>query len=215
MVSPDDQTARANIRDCALALFADHGFDVVTLREVAACADVSPALVLHHYGSKEGLREAVDAHVAGVFDAMLTQAPDAWDMAKPDVHLGLGEMMLRSLPPGTPIPSYLRRLLLSGDPVGRQLFRRWLDMTIALDQQLIAAGMMRPTEDPEARAAFLMVNDLAMVLLRPHLIDAIGLDPLTPAGMNRWAANAIDAYANGVFQTQKQQTQQEREGARP
>ena len=203
MISSDDQTARANIRDCALALFADHGFDVVTIREIAACAGVSPALVLHHYGSKERLREAVDAHVAGVFDAMLTQAPEAWDMANPEASVGLGEMMLRSLPTGTPIPSYLRRLLLSGDPAGRQLFRRWLDMTIALDERLIAAGVMRPTDDPEARAAFLMVNDLAMVLLRPNLVDAIGLDPLTPDGMRRWAANAIDAYANGVFGVQK------------
>jgi AcrR family transcriptional regulator len=203
VISPDDQTARANIRDCALALFADRGFDVVTIREIAACAGVSPALVLHHYGSKEGLREAVDAHVAGVFDAMLTQAPDAWDMANPDASVGLGEMMLRSLPTGTPIPSYLRRLLLSGDPAGRQLFRRWLDMTIALDERLIAAGMMRPTDDPEARAAFLLVNDLAMVLLRPNLVDAIGLDPLTTGGMRRWAANAIDAYAYGVFRTEE------------
>jgi AcrR family transcriptional regulator len=204
MVSDPDQTARANIRDCALALFAEHGFDVVTIREIAACADVSPALVLHHYGSKEGLREAVDAYVAGAFDAMLTQGAEAWDMANPEASVGLGEMMLRSLPAGTPIPSYLRRLLLSGDPVGGQLFRRWLGMTIALDERLIAAGMMRPTDDPEARAAFLMVNDLAMVLFRPHLVDAIGLDPLTPTGMKRWATNAIDAYANGVFTAEGQ-----------
>jgi AcrR family transcriptional regulator len=203
MFSGPDQTARANIRDCALGLFADRGFDVVTIREIAACADVSPALVLHHYGSKEGLREAVDAHVAGVFDALLTQAPEVWDMANPEASVGLGEMMLRSLPPGSPIPSYLRRLFLSGDPVGQRLFRRWLDMTIALDERLIAAGMMRPTDDPEARAAFLMVNDLAMVLLRPLLVDAVGLDPLTPAGMNRWAANAIDAYANGIFRGER------------
>jgi len=203
MVSASDRTARANIRDCALALFADHGFDAVTIREIAACADVSPALVLHHYGSKDGLREAVDAHVAGAFDAMLNQAPEAWDMTNPKAFVGLGEMMLRSLPPGTPIPSYLRRLLLSGDAVGTQLFRRWLDMTIALEERLVAAGMMRPADDPEARAAFLLANDLAMVLLRQNLVDAIGLDPLTPTGMHRWAANTIDAYANGVFRTEK------------
>lgn len=204
MVSDPDQTARANIRDCALSLFADHGFDAVTVRQIAACAKVSPALVLHHYGSKEGLREAVDEYVAGVFDTMLTQGPEAWDMANPEAFVSLGEMMLTNLPAGTRIPAYLRRLFLSGDPVGKQLFRRWLDMTIALDEQLIAAGMMRPTDDPETRAAFLMVNDLAMVLFRPHLIDAIGLDPLTTDGMHRWAANAIDAYANGVFRTEKQ-----------
>jgi TetR/AcrR family transcriptional regulator, regulator of cefoperazone and chloramphenicol sensitivity len=68
---PDDRTARAAIRDEALRLFADHGPDGVTVRQIAAAAGVSPGLVLHHFGSKEGLRRAVDEHVLGLFDRML------------------------------------------------------------------------------------------------------------------------------------------------
>ncbi len=203
MVSPDDQTARANIRDCALALFADHGFDVVTIREIAACANVSPALVLHHYGSKEGLREEVDEYVAGVFGGIFQQGAEAWDASDPNAATSLSELMLEKLPPDTRILAYLRRLFLSGDPVGKELFRTWLAMTVALDEKLIAAGMMRPTDDPQMRAAFLLVGDLSMVLFRLHLIDAMDLDPLTPDGMQRWAAHGFDAYVNGVFRTEK------------
>jgi AcrR family transcriptional regulator len=205
MVSDPDQTARANIRDCALALFADRGFDAVTVREIAKCAHVSPALVLHHYGSKEGLRQAVDEHVAGIFDTLLSQGTDAWDAANAAQEFtGFAELLLANLPANTRIPAYLRRLFLTGDPVGKDLFRRWLDMTVGISEQLIAAGVMQPVDDVQARAAFLLCNDLSMILFRLHLIDAAGLDPLTPEGLHRWAGTAFDAYTRGVFRTEKQ-----------
>ncbi len=204
MVSDPDQTSRANIRECALSLFADRGFDAVTVRDIAACAEVSPALVLHHFGSKEGLREEVDAHVAGLFDDMMNQGPEAWEAATVQEFAGFAEMLLANLPPGTRIPAYLRRIFLSGDPVGMQLFRRWVEMTVTLTQQLIDAGIMRPVDDLEARAAFLVCNDLSMILFRLHLIDAIGLDPLAKEGLHRWAATSMDAYTTGVFRTEKQ-----------
>ena len=53
-----DLTAKARIRDRALLLFAERGPDRVTVRDVAVAADVSPGLVMHHFGSKAGLREA-------------------------------------------------------------------------------------------------------------------------------------------------------------
>ena len=209
MVSDLDLTARAKIRACALALFADNRPDAVTIREIASCAEVSPALVLHHFGSKQGLRDAVDEHVAGIFDALLgtdagTDAgAGAPSVVNPEAFASLGEMLLEQLPPGTRIPAYLRRLILAGDPVGMALFRRWYELTLALDEQLISAGVMRPTDDPQTRAAFLMVNDLAMLLLRPHLIDALDLDPLSTKGMARWTSQATDAYVNGVFRSEE------------
>ena len=158
MVSLPDQTARANIRDCALSLFADRGFDAVTVRDIAACAGVSPALVLHHYGSKEGLREAVDTHVAGLFDEMLAMEPGEWSDAVNQKFAGFAKLLLAKLPAETRIPAYLRRLFLSGDPVGKELFKRWYEMTLDVVRQGIAAGVMQPVDDMEARAAFLPVQ---------------------------------------------------------
>src|ERR1017187_1218204 len=67
---PDDRTSRAVIRDEALRLFAASGPDAVTIRDVARAAGVSPALVVRHYQSKDGLRGAVDDHVARVLEAV-------------------------------------------------------------------------------------------------------------------------------------------------
>ena len=60
----DDLKAAAVIREVAMRLFADRGAAAVTVREIAAAAGVSPGLVMHHYGSKDGLRDAVDRRAA-------------------------------------------------------------------------------------------------------------------------------------------------------
>src|SRR4051794_30116737 len=76
----DDRTARAIIRDEALRLFAERGPDRVRLREIAAAAGVSPGLVLHHYGSLDGLRGAVDDHVLATFESLLAEATAEGEM---------------------------------------------------------------------------------------------------------------------------------------
>lgn len=202
-----DLTARATIRNRALELFAAQGFDAVSVRQIAAAAEVSPALVLHHYGSKDGLRRDVDAHVAGMFDealARLIDNPTALTNDTPHAAATFTELMLAGLPPGSPVPAYLRRLLLSGDPVGRELFTRWHQTTLQLNAELEKAGVLQPTDDPAVRAAFLIVNDLAVILLRDHLADALGEDPLSSAGMTRWATDVLAAYTRGVFKTEQE-----------
>ncbi len=202
MFSERDITARALIRDRALALFAEQGPDAVTIREIAAAAGVSPGLVVHHYGSKQGLREAVDAYVSEAFEGMLAAAvddPEAFGGSVPQAAASFAELLLAYLPPDSPVPAYLKRLLLSGDPVGRDLFRRWYELSVAMTAQFTQAGMMRPSDDPAVRAAFLMINDLAVVLLRDHLTDVLGIDPLSDDGIRRWAADVVAAYAEGVF----------------
>ncbi|WP_291379765.1 TetR/AcrR family transcriptional regulator [Demequina sp.] len=202
MTSERDVTARAQIRNCALRLFGERGPDAVTVRDIAACAGVSPGLVLHHFGSKQGLRDAVDAHVMTLFDEMLAGAiedPDAFASGEPQVVKGFAELFASQVPQDSPIPPYLRRLLLSGDPVGRTLFRQWFELSLTAMDAMGAGGNVRFTPDRDAMAAFLMVNDLAMILLHDHIADAIGTDPLTQEGMQRWAAVAFDVYLNGAF----------------
>jgi AcrR family transcriptional regulator len=50
---------RTRILMAAEAEFADHGFDGVSVRQIALRADVPVALINYHYGSKEGLYRAI------------------------------------------------------------------------------------------------------------------------------------------------------------
>lgn len=203
VADPRDLTARANIRNAALRLFAERGPDAVTVRQIAKQAGVSPALVLHHFGSKDGLRAEVDGFAAQAFDAILEAIPveDLADFLTAGPARGsLADAFVRSFPPGSPLPAYLRRLLLANDPAAAALFGRWYAGTRRLLDQMVEMGIARPSVDPDVRAAFFLVNDLALVLLRNQIAVAIGTDPLTPEGMDRWAREASSVYAEGAFQ---------------
>ena len=100
----------------------------MTIRDIAAAAGVSPALVLHHFGSKDGLRAQVDQYAAEAFDALFAELDDdAMEAMVADggASASLAEAFGRTFPPGSPLPSYLRRLLLTNDPAGAALFGRW------------------------------------------------------------------------------------------
>lgn len=57
------------ILDAGEALFGDHGFHAVTVREVAKEAGVDPALLMYYFGSKRGLFDAVFLRRAEVANA--------------------------------------------------------------------------------------------------------------------------------------------------
>lgn len=203
---PDlDLTAKATIRNTALRLFADRGPDAVTVREVAAAAAVSPALVMHHFGSKVGLRAAVDEHVAHSFDVVLDAltGDGIEDALTGGDSTSLAEAFVAGFPPGSPVPDYLRRLLLTNDPTGERVFARWFAVSERVLSELEAAGIARPSPNRKVRAAFLFVNDLAAILLARHIGQVCGIDLLTTEGMTRWAAEAVDVYSQGAFRAKE------------
>ncbi len=66
-----DLKAAAVIRNAAMRLFAERGAAAVTIRQIAVAAGVSPGLVIHHYGSKGGLKDAVDRSAVAFFEEMI------------------------------------------------------------------------------------------------------------------------------------------------
>src|SRR5208283_5345824 len=53
------EVMRERIMDAAEELFAEHGFDGVTVRQVTRKADVDVALAHYYFGTKKGLFDAV------------------------------------------------------------------------------------------------------------------------------------------------------------
>lgn len=81
---PSDLTTYARIRNAALEGFALAGIASTSIRDVAAAAGVSPGLVQHHFGTKAGLRDAVNAYVIAVaveaFEGLAREGdtPEGW-----------------------------------------------------------------------------------------------------------------------------------------
>jgi len=75
-----DRDERADARQRVLSvagdLFAHHGFDDVTMAEIAEAAGVARATVFNYFGSKYALVEAITAGVLGAYRALLDDALD-------------------------------------------------------------------------------------------------------------------------------------------
>ena len=103
----DDRTAVARIRDAAIDQWGQQGFNV-GLRSIAEAAGVSAALVIHHFGSKDGLRKACDDYIAeeirtGKSASMQTNDPAEWfrQMAEIESYAPLMAYLVRSMQSGS------------------------------------------------------------------------------------------------------------------
>lgn len=188
-----DLTAKAQIRDTALRLFARDGFDAVSVRRIATEAGVSPGLVLHHFGSKAGLRQAVDEYVIASFDDLVGQPTEEEVVAALEGEDTRGlDLFIEQMSFQPHVLDYLRRMLLTDDDAARRLVRHWHEMSVRMLGQWADRGVIDPGPDLPVRAALLLSADLGVILLRGPLTDVLGFDPLAPDGVRRWAA---DSYA--------------------
>ena len=191
-----DLRAAAVIRETAMRLFAERGAAAVTVREIAAAAGVSAGLVIHHYGSKDGLKEAVDRRAVAFFEEMIGEFGR---LGQEGGGASLVELFAGRLESEPTMVDYIRRLLLDGGEAADGLFAKLLDATEAGMRALAAAGVVRPAPDERVRTAFLLCNDLSLVLLRRQIARTVGFDPLTRQGLGPWSAAVLDVYTGGVF----------------
>jgi len=186
----DDLTTRARIRDVALDRFGRDGFAATGVRAIATEAGVSPGLVLHHFGSKEGLRQECDDYVARTIRE-IKQVQAADPMASMDGWTAKVHELdwLRS---------YLSRALTDGSDLAFRLFAE-----LSTDAESYLAkweehGLIRPSEDPVGRAAYLTATSLGMLVLRPLLARHLGV-PDGPEVLVHLSRSAMDMYARGLF----------------
>jgi AcrR family transcriptional regulator len=177
-------------------LFAERGVDRVTIREVATAADVSPALVMHHYGSKQGLKDAVDQRVLDLMEHLIGDVAGSLGAAS---STSIAELCAAGLESEPHLVAYLRRVLVEGGDAAGIVFRRLFEVTRATLAAMEQAGLVRPAANPAVRDAFLLVNDLVVFLLRDQITAVIGSDPLASDGLAMWSDQVIDVYANGIM----------------
>ncbi|MFC5931448.1 TetR/AcrR family transcriptional regulator [Cryobacterium melibiosiphilum] len=192
-IPPADLTAQARIRDAAIGHFAADGFDKANLRAIAATAEVSAALVLHHFGSKAGLRTACDDFVLG--DLMRT----AHDETSPE---GLQDVIRRYTSNAADYQShldYIGRAIKDGSPTARRFVDTIIDESEAIVLAGIADGSMRPSSDPRALAVFIAMSSLAMMTLAPVVARSLGFEMMGPAVLQRMALPSLELYTHGLY----------------
>ncbi|HLU96030.1 MAG TPA: TetR/AcrR family transcriptional regulator [Thermobifida alba] len=173
----DDLTARARIRLAALALFARQGFAGTSLRVIAAEAGVSHALVRHHFGSKEGLRAAVDEDVLDSFDALM-DGVEAAEGAE-GLLAAFGAASAQVFGSDDIRREYLRRVLLEGGEAGAALFARLLEGVRSRLAELRGAGEDGETDHWAPYQVLFLI--LGPMLLEPVMAGGLPEPVFAPA----------------------------------
>jgi TetR/AcrR family transcriptional regulator, regulator of cefoperazone and chloramphenicol sensitivity len=187
----EDLTARARIREAAIVRFAENGFDGTSLRTVAGDAGVSQGLVIHHFGSKAGLRTACDEHVVEMVRERKTEA-----MAQGPAMDPLAAM---EEDPGSPIVRYLARALVDGSPQVVALVDGMVEAAVDSVEAGIRSGTLQHTDDPRGVATLLTIWSLGALVLHEHVERLLGAD-LTGAPTERgpYVRAAVEVLAGVI-----------------
>lgn len=180
----EDLTARARIRDAAVRLFTERGAEGTTIRQIAAAAGVSGGLVRHHFGSKDDLRSACDAHA-------LAQLMRFKEQAVLGGGLGGAAFVSSAQPALLRILRYFARSMLDGSPAADVMFSEM----VGLAEGWLEAQHPGEISDPAAYAALLVAMELGVLVMRAQLSRALGADVLDAAGHLRLARAKLDLYS--------------------
>ncbi len=196
-VRDTDLTARARIRERALALFAKQGVAATPLRTVARAAGVSPALIIHHFGSKAGLVRAVNDAVTETFREQFAHVdPDS----SPDVFsASAGEAFAAVVGANLTLRRYLRRSVLEGRPDGAALHDRLFAWTTQGLETLERDGALRPGTDPTWRPYQVLFVMLGPLLLEPLLEQHVGADAFDPTVVAARSRANFKFFAHGLL----------------
>jgi len=162
----------------AMKLFADKGFDGVTVRDVSAAADVSVGLINHHFGSKEGLREAVDRHFLAQFEEAVTKNPmdpRAAELRGTEAVIEWTEEWIdRHIAEWSVSTAYMRRALLEGSDWGANLFERFYQVVRTTVDRMDAEGALRQDVDRLWLPLLILYMELGTLLLEPYVEKVLG-----------------------------------------
>lgn len=189
----DDLTARSRIRDAAIETIARQGFAGTTVRAVATAAGVSPALVLHHFGSKDGLRQACDDAVWEQFHELITSTTR---------DVGVGEL-LRQFSIRTersPSAAYVTRSLLDGGEFAHRIFDGMVADVEQYMRTAVDTGVVRPARDEHIRSQMLTSYSLGSMLLGRYILGE-GIDPFEISDQlaELFTAEGLDLFTDGLF----------------
>ena len=178
---------REKILAAARSHFSEVGYEGGTVRGIAAAAAVDPALVLHYFGSKEGVfRAAMDFPIdpAEFIPVLLAPGLD-----------GLGERLTRFFldtwdsPAGQPLLGLIRSVVGSESAAG--LMREFISREV-----LGRLAKALEVDQPKLRASLAASSLIGLAMVR-HVIK---LEPLASAPADQvatWVGPAVQRYLTG------------------
>ena len=184
-----EQVGQALI-DAAAALLADHASGRVTVRDIAALADVNPTFVHRYFGSKRNLMRAAferaDHHVI----AQIEDMPDVVKGGPAVFHAALQEREIVAALARASLDGVLDDLP-SGRPAVGALLERFLSE--------LEGGQTRGRHDPRVIVACLTSATMGYALFGPFIRRGVGLDEESDASVEAAMVAVLQEVARLAF----------------
>lgn len=190
--SASDLTTKARIRQAAVVRFPIDGYVGTTVRSIAGAADVSPALVIHHFGSKDNLRSECDDYVIRRLGELQRASIGDGSYRQGDAVAAMYQLV-------EPEIRYLAWALGAGGAASDHIFDLLLADAIAQIDVYQKAGLMAEVEDPHTLAAVILTMRLGGLVLHDQLSRAVGFDSLSPEGLMKLAPHVMSIFSGEVF----------------
>lgn len=196
-------STRERIVVAALDGFVAGGLTPPSVRLLARAAGVSTGSVQHFFPTQDQLRDAVDAHVAGLVVASFEETTTG--AAAVEVGHELGQRLTEFTRDHPAASRYLAHRLVERDPTAQRLLDAIVELAVAQWAQLDLDGHVAPDVDRLWAALHVVVVTVGTVLLGDALDRHLPASRTSPAGFDRWR-HAQTALFNGLLQIPPEET---------
>lgn len=185
--------ARERILAAATDLFGLRGAAGTPLTAIARQAGVSPALVIHHFGSKEGLRKACNRRLVEQIRATKSSAM----AGSPAFYLPTA---MAQMDESRPLLRYLARVLVDHSAEVDELVDEIVGDAVVYTQQAEDAGWIVPSRDRRARIVVLTLWSLGALVLHEQLDRLLGVDLLDEGGdILPYLQASVEIFTDGLL----------------
>ena len=179
--------------EVAIEVLAREGFSGTSLRMIAIEAGVSPALLVHHFGSRQALIEEAINKALGEWmkskdelteaaQLSLSDAIAQWPQAAEDGKLKL---------------EFFRQVMIAGGKPAEHLFAQMVSEAKLRLEKFAASGLMRSLSDPDTAAVLLAAYGLAPLMLAGPIKKLLGAEFTDPKISETLANSSVELF--GLF----------------
>lgn len=185
-------TTRDQLLSIATEMFAENGFAGTSLRSIAKQAEVSPALLVHHFGTKDALVKEAISKTLGDWVADEKAA-----MLDDESHQVENWQSLAAK--GATSLNFFKQALLAGGEYSQRLFNAAFLESEALLDEMQELGRLKDISDKQTIALMMTISGLGSVLFMSQIEHTLG----GPISSDHVASRLVNAnhemMQDGVF----------------
>lgn len=195
----DDPAARARILEAAESLFAARGFTGAAVRDIAAAAQVNPAMIHYYFGNKESLYRAILESAAAKVRSLLIETA-ASDSTRERLTRFVDSYAAYILSHQNLARILFREMLAGGKHI-KAIAQKYASVNYGLAREAIADGVRRKelrAIDVDLAPISLMGMIVVFQFFRPIISVALGKSDYDERFIKRISAHTVDLFLKGA-----------------